>query len=172
MKDQQLEHDDHTPISNKYSLCFLAHDVELPSNVGSLFRIADALGIEKIFLSGSTVVPPNSKLRKASRSCEKFVCYEYIESAESVIRMLKAQGYTVVALEITESSQALARLQLSPKAKVCLMLGAEKTGICSELLCKVDQTVHIPMLGENSSMNVASACSIAAYAITQMLKLN
>ncbi len=171
MNDQQLEHSAHAPKAKKYSLCFLAHDIELPGNVGSFFRIADALGVEKIFLTGKSVVPPNSKLRKASRSCENFVSFEYCSSAVSLIARLKSEGYTVIGLEISTTSVDLASLNLAPDAKVCLILGAEKTGITDEVLNLADTVVHIPMLGENSSMNVASACSIASYAITQMLSV-
>ena len=32
-----------------------------------------------------------------------------------------------------------------------------------------DKTVHIPMMGYGSSMNVAIACSIAAFEITRKL---
>jgi len=64
MENIQLDHSHHQHKVEKYPVCFLVHDMEVPMNVGSLFRIADALGIEKIYLSGSSPSPPNSKIKK------------------------------------------------------------------------------------------------------------
>ncbi|MCE2027523.1 TrmH family RNA methyltransferase [Sessilibacter corallicola] len=163
----QLTHSDHQTTGKKFPLCFLLIDVERPENVGSVFRIADALGVEKVFLSGKSVVPPNKKIRKVSRTTERFVPYSYEEKPEQIIHALKAENYRVVSLEIAENSKPLHRLSLSSDAKVCLVLGSESHGINDNVLALSDEVVHIPMLGENSSMNVANACSIATYVMTQ-----
>jgi len=54
--------------------------------------------------------------------------------------------------------------------KVCLVLGAEQAGVRASLLEIVDYTVHIPMQGLNSSMNVATVCVIAVHEITRHLQ--
>lgn len=166
---QQLEHETHQALDKKYSLCFLAHDIAVSMNIGSFFRIADALGVEKLYLSGKSIVPPNGKLRKASRSTEKYVAYEYFESPLVIIEQLKSEGYKIVSLELAANSIDLADFKLQPSDKVCLILGSENEGVSESLLKLSDEVVHIPMLGENSSMNVAVACSIATYQITQQL---
>lgn len=165
MENVQLKHDAHKAISIRYPICFLANDIDVPMNIGSFFRIADALGVEKIFLTGSSIVPPNPKIKKTSRSTEKYVPYEYANNPISVIKKLKAAGYKVISLELTTKSIDLAELQISSDEKICLILGSENHGINVELLTVSDETIHIPMLGVNSSMNVASACSIATYEI-------
>lgn len=136
-------------------------------NVGSLFRISDALGVEKIYLSGDTPTPPNNKIRKTSRSTEKYVPYESAENPIELIEQLKQQNYQIVALEITSDSVPLQELQLKETQKVCLVIGSENTGVSKELLTASDITTHIPMLGHNSSMNVATACGIAVYGLTK-----
>ncbi|MBV35547.1 MAG: RNA methyltransferase [Rickettsiales bacterium] len=174
-KNRQLEHTDHIAQkqlsstqkeSKTRTVCLLAHDVTVPMNVGSLFRISDALGVEKIYLSGDTPTPPNNKIRKTSRSTEKYVPYESIDSPLELIDKLKKNNYTIIALEITSDSVPLQELQLKNDQKVCLILGSENTGVSKELLDLADITTHIPMLGHNSSMNVATACGIAVYALT------
>ena len=169
LQNKQLEHVDHKPSEKKYSLCFLAHDIDVPMNIGSFFRIADALGVEKIYLTGKSIVPPNNKIKKTSRSTEKFVDFSYEKDPFSIIYHLKNEGYKIVSLEITSSSVDLRKVKFSAKDKVCLILGSESTGVNQELLDVSDISVHIPMLGINSSMNVANACSIAAYEITKGL---
>ena len=165
MKHLQLDHDDHQASPKKYPLCFLAHNIDVPMNVGSVFRIADAFGIEKVYLTGSSAVPPNSKIKKTSRSTEKYVPHVYCESALEVVQQLKSKGYTIVSLEITSSSTDIRDFVASGSDKICLILGSENHGVASELLVLSDYTVHIPMLGHNSSMNIATACAIAAFEV-------
>ncbi len=104
MENIQLNHDHHCVAYKKYPLCFLAHDFDVPMNIGSLFRIADAPGIEKIYLSGTSLKPPNSKIRKTSRDTEKYVPFSYEKNPLYVIKKLKSEGYTIISLEIISSS--------------------------------------------------------------------
>ncbi|MFW5427272.1 MAG: TrmH family RNA methyltransferase [Methylophagaceae bacterium] len=163
MKNVQLNHSDHETKPVKHPISLLLNDFESPGNVGSIFRLADAFGIEKIYLTGTTPVPPNRKMMRTSRATEKFVPYEYDESGVDVVDALKSKGYKVISLEITSSSTDIRKLSLSSNDKVCLILGAENEGVNSQLLALSDETIHIPMLGENSSINVASACAIAIF---------
>ncbi len=73
----------------------------------------------------------------------------------------------MISLEITSSSIDISELSINGTEKICLILGAEKTGVCQDLLNESDITIHISMMGRNSSMNVAVACAIAAYEITR-----
>jgi tRNA G18 (ribose-2'-O)-methylase SpoU len=165
MKNIQLNHQQHQPKSIKHPICLLLNDFESPANVGSIFRIADAFGIEKLYLTGTTPVPPNRKMMRTSRATEKFVPYEYKESGVAVVNELKLQGYKIISLEITSSSQDIRQLKTSSRDKVCLILGSENEGVNPQLLALSDETVHIPMLGENSSINVAMAGAIAIFEI-------
>jgi tRNA G18 (ribose-2'-O)-methylase SpoU len=170
VKHFQLDHSHHRSTAAKLRLCYLANDVDVPMNVGSLFRIADALGVEKIYLTGSSSVPPNPKIRKTSRSTERFVDYAYEEDTDALVTQLRADGYKIVSLEITSKSIPLGDFKVSQEEKICLVLGSEDKGVCQKLLDMSDVAIHIPMRGSNSSMNVASACSIATYQIARMLR--
>lgn len=169
MSERQLTHDAHRTKRRQYPLCYLAHDMALTLNVGSLFRLADALGIEKMYLTGRSVTPPNDKIKRTSRATEKTVAFEYAKQPLPIIEHLKEQGYTIISLEITSSSLPLDELSLPHNEKVCLVIGAENKGINADLLSASDLTVHIPMQGSNSSMNVINACAIASYAISRQL---
>jgi tRNA G18 (ribose-2'-O)-methylase SpoU len=169
MKNRQLDHSAHEVSNKKFPICFLAYDIDTPMNIGSFFRIADALGVEKIFLTGNSAVPPNSKITKTSRSTEKYVAHEYRENPIPVINKLKNHSYKIISLEITSASINIADFFLQKNEKVCLILGSENTGVSQELLDASDASIHVPMLGNNSSMNVANACSIATYELTRRL---
>jgi tRNA G18 (ribose-2'-O)-methylase SpoU len=165
MRNTQLQHANHLDPGKRYPLCFLAHDMALAANVGSLFRVADALGVERIHLTGRSVVPPSARIRRTSRATEKFVPHAYAEDPLVVVAALRGEGYRLVSLESSTASIDLRELALAAGDKVCLVLGAEDAGVCQALLDASDVTVHIPMRGGNSSMNVATACAIASYDI-------
>ena len=167
----QLTHADYKPSDKKFPLSIIANDFNSTANAGSLFRLCDALGVEKLYLCGNTAVPPNSKINKTSRSTEKYVDYEYFDNAKTLLDKLKASGSFIISLEITSSSIAINSDEfakyISHKSPACLILGSENTGVSEDLLSLSDITVHIPMYGNNSSMNVISAASIACFEITR-----
>src|SRR6185312_13323607 len=148
MANRQLDHWQHRPARSAFALRYLVHDFEVPMNVGSVFRIADALGVEMIHLTGASAVPPNRKLRKTSRATEQHVPFRHDDDPLPVVHELKAAGY-----------------------RICLVLGSENRGVSQALLDGSDQTVHIPMLGAHSSMNVATACAIATFEIIRAFPL-
>ena len=164
----QLDHSAHRAVA-PLALRLLAHDVDIALNVGALFRIADALGVEHLHLTGASPLPPDPKIRRTSRSAERHVAWSHAADPLETVAALKAQGWRVVSLELSTQSIALHELAVAPGDRICLVVGAESTGVSQALLDASDATVHIPMLGHNSSMNVANACAIAVYEIARRL---
>jgi len=93
------------------------------------------------------------------------------DTLESILR-LKSAGYRIVALEITEDSQAINQITFETTEPIALIVGAENFGISEAVLALADSVVHINMFGQNSSMNVVQATSICLYEITKQLKEN
>jgi tRNA G18 (ribose-2'-O)-methylase SpoU len=137
-------------------------------NIGSLFRIADAFGIEELIFCGSDI-PLGKRMTKTSRSTEKYVNHSIEADIETQIKTLKANNYYLIALEISENSQPLTDFTLNTKQPIALILGDENFGVSESILQQVDAIVHINMFGNNSSMNVVQATSIALYEITKQL---
>jgi tRNA G18 (ribose-2'-O)-methylase SpoU len=171
MKHIQLDHSKYHFPSQKFPLCFLLDNIHLSANIGSLFRIADALGVEKIYLTGLSSVSANTKFKKASRSTEKFVDYAYEENTLDLAARLKNEGYCIIGLEITSSSISIQKMSFAKDQKICLVIGSEDIGVSQNLLEACDSVVHIPMFGQNSSMNVGTACAIATFEIIRNFKI-
>jgi len=140
-----------------------------PVNVGSLLRTADAFGIEKIIFGGSTI-ELNKKTWNASRATEKVVDFKQVENTLCEIKNYKEAGYRIIALEITDESVPINKLKNDPNQHTVLIVGSERHGITKEFLELSDEVYHIEMYGQNSSMNVVQATSIALYEITNKLK--
>lgn len=177
-KNTQLTHAEHKTLNIKFPLSIVANDITSPQNIGSLFRLCDALGINKLYLCGETPLPPNAKINKTSRSTEKYVIFEQHENAEELVTTLKKSDAFIISLEITSSSIPIDSAEFTNKIKkeiknkkpIYLILGSENSGVSENLLALSDLTTHITMRGNNSSMNVISAASIACFEITRNMK--
>ncbi|MCA0132624.1 TrmH family RNA methyltransferase [Winogradskyella alexanderae] len=163
----QLTHHDSKFKQYRFPIILVCDNVSNAPNIGSLFRIGDAFGIEKVIFCGETI-PIGRRMTKTSRSTEKYVPFEISNSIETVIDTLN--NYQLIALEITENSTPLSTLNIDGKKPIALIIGNENFGIHNSILNRCDTVVHIQMYGKNSSMNVVQATSIALYEITNRLK--
>lgn len=141
----------------RFPLALLLDQITDPKNVGSIFRLADAARVAHIYLYKCEVKIKNKQLVRASRSTTKYVPFTIIDDAQVV----KDLGYELVSLEVTESSIPYASFQ--PAKKTLLIIGNENYGVSQEWLNSSSTSIHIPMHGINTSMNVASATAIAMY---------
>ena len=132
-------------------------------NIGSFFRLGDALGIQKIYLCGPVVTPPNIKIHRASIGTWKWVPWEQCDSTLECIQKLKSEGYEIAACEQDQTS--VNYLQAKYQKPVALIAGSETYGISKDVLKLVDKIIEIPMYGINISLNVLVATSIISFDI-------
>ena len=151
-------------------MCVVLNDIRSIHNVGAIFRTADAMLAEKLYLCGITGTPLNgagsierADLAKTSLGATKVVPWEYIQNAKEIVLKLKNEGYVVYGLEIAKNSVNFKRAQY--KFPCVLILGNEVDGINDELMKLVDEVISIPMLGLANSLNVSTAFGICAYEI-------
>lgn len=140
-------------------------------NVGSIFRTANAVGIEKIYLCGTTPTPLDKKgdrrkdFAKVALGAEDTVSWEYIENTFECVDKLKKENYFIVALEQDEKSIDYKNVNVGNNEKVAFVMGAEVVGIAKEVIEQCDIIAEIPMLGTKESLNVTIAFGVAVYRI-------
>lgn len=138
-------------------------------NIGSLFRLADAIAAEKIFLCGKEMeYPPSSKIHKAAVGTENWVPWEKKESALETIIELKKKGIQIIAIEQYKRSISYKDL-INPIFPVALIVGNETEGIEKKVLEISDVIVELPMYGINKSFNVWGSAAVVAYKILEYL---
>jgi len=130
-------------------------------NIGSFFRLADAIGAEKIYLCGPVVTPPNIKIHRASIGTWKFIDWENPANATDCLTKLKQQGYQIIACE--QSPKSVDYQKAKYNFPIAIVAGSETDGISPEVLKLVDQTVEIPMFGINKSLNVLIATAVVSF---------
>lgn len=126
-------------------------------NLGMLFRLADATRITTIYLYRTQM--PERRHLKPARSVLPFLNIVLLETLDDVIA-LKAT-YTFVALERTTLSVNYTEYTFEPQS--LLILGAESGGTSPDVLLLADASIHLPMHGINTSINVICAASVAMY---------
>lgn len=164
----QLNHYNTNFKPQQFPITIVCDNINNAPNIGSLFRTADAFGIENIVFCGEGITI-GRKVTKTSRSTEKFVNYEFAKNTLEVITSLKAKGYQIIALEITSNSKPIHNHQFVQNQPIALIIGDENFGVSESLLKQCDHVLHINMFGQNSSMNVVQATTIALYEITKQL---
>ena len=130
-------------------------------NIGSFFRLADALAVEKICLCGSVVTPPNIKIHRASIGTWKWVPWEQYQTTKECLLQLKKENYQIIACEQDKDSINYQKAKYS--SKIAIIAGNENFGISKDVLKLVDKIVEIPMFGVNISLNVLVATSIISF---------
>lgn len=155
---------------------FILEDIYDTYNIGGLFRLADALAIEKMYLIGETETPPNSRIKKASIGTYKVVPWEYQKTTKEAIadlnktlkkeeknQKLHAPSAKVQVVAIEQHPQALSYTKAQYQLPIALIFGNESYGVKEETLALADQIVEIPMYGINKSLNVIVAAAIVSY---------
>ena len=136
-------------------------------NIGSLFRLADAIAAEKIYICGESEYPPNSRIHKAAIGTEEWVPWVRYNSASDAIKELKENGVQIVCVE--QDSRSVSYKGFVPSFPVAIVIGHETDGISSEVLDLADVIIEYPMYGVNKSINVWGSAAIAAYKILESL---
>lgn len=134
-------------------------------NIASIFRIADAARIERIYTWQMPSPEESIKMRRISRNTLNLVNHQSIDTKEELAGL--QEEWRIVALEITNYSIPVR--EFTPKEKTLLVIGNEKKGVSPELLQICPEAIHIPMYGLNTSMNVAVATGIALFGLIDQL---
>lgn len=142
-------------------LALILQSIAYPVNVGSMFRIADAVGVTKMFLCGITPLPYSHSVTKAARAKQHDVPWYYEKDVSDAISILRGQGYHICALEITDNSRPYFEIEI-PR-KLCLVVGNEDHGLTRKVLSQCDSAVFVPMYGKGLSLNVHVCAAVVLY---------
>lgn len=138
-------------------------------NIGSMFRLADAIAAEKLYICGESEYPPNSRIHKAAVGTEEWVPWEHNSSTAQTVQQLKDIGVQIVAVEQDPRSIPASLLPTKIQFPVAIVVGHETTGISKEVLDMADYIIELPMFGVNKSLNVWGTAAIASYKAIESL---
>lgn len=148
----------------------ILHNIRSIHNVGSIFRTADGVGVEKLFLTGHTPTPidrfgrKRQKFSKVALGAEETVEWNAADDIDDVIQEYKDNQVSVIACEPT--TDAINVCEFQPDTDdICLVFGNEVDGLEETVIDRCHQIVQIPMQGKKSSLNVAVSFGILSFQV-------
>lgn len=145
-------------------------NVRSQSNVGSIFRTADAFLTEAIYLCGITSCPPHREIQKTALGATESVSWKYYKTTREAIKELKEGGFTIVAVEQVAESVELQDLKIDADKKYALIFGHEVNGVDQDVVNMCDLCVEIPQFGTKHSFNIAISVGIVLWEVNKKFK--
>lgn len=136
-------------------------------NVGSIFRLADAVAAKKVFLCGRTETPPNSRIKKASINTWQWIPWAYASTAAEAIQELKNQNLKIKIIGVEQDNRSVPFDKFDYELPIALVVGNETDGCSKETLELCDSIVELPMFGINTSLNVMVTLGIVLYKVIE-----
>ena len=168
--------------AEKMPLIVVLDDVRSLYNVGSVFRTSDAFRVEAIYICGITATPDevrdedgtlvrdctlkaSQEIHKTALGAEESVAWRYYKTAAEAVAALKADGYTVLAVEQCHGSTMLNDFKpaFGDKKKYAVVLGNEVKGVHQEVVDMCDGCLEIPQYGTKHSLNVSVTAGIVIW---------
>jgi len=133
-------------------------------NIAHIFRLADSADIKKVFILNPAFHLNWQKIEKLSRKNSRHIPFFVVQEISEL-----EVPEPLIALEWTDTSSSVFDFTVDYK-KMTLVIGNEQNGIQEALLKQCQTSIHIPMYGLHSSMNMAMATSVAIYQLISKAK--
>ncbi len=133
-------------------------------NFGAIVRTAECAGVHAVIIpeKGSARIGSDAVKTSAGALFKVPICR--VASLKKTLQYMQQSGITVCGA--TEKA-ADNYYQSSFTAPVCIVMGAEDTGLSSEVLRSCDSLIRIPILGTIQSLNVSVAASVLLYDVVR-----
>lgn len=164
----RLSKEDYSEVA-KLPVVVVLDNIRSLSNVGAVFRSADAFRVEELFLCGITACPPHREIHKTALGADETVRWRYFDTTVDALRELKNRGYKVYAVEQVTGSVMLQDYVAEPKT--AFVMGNEVDGVSEEALDYCDAAIEIPQEGTKHSLNVSVCAGIIIWEFFRQIAL-
>ena len=137
-----------------------------PGNLGAIIRSCDGAGVDGVILPRHRAVHVTPTVAKAAAGAIEHVPIAVVPGLPAALSRLREAGIWVVGLD-DDAEQTLFELGDLAAEGVCLVLGAEGTGLSRLVRERCDTVLRIPMRGRLSSLNVSAAAALAVYEVVR-----
>ena len=143
----------------------ILENIQDPTNMGTVLRTAEALGINTIILSGECCDIYSPKVLRASMGAVFRANIQYLKTPSDVKTALKKANYSIYGSVPLNTAEKITKIAFNNKSAVAI--GNEGDGLTEEFKNICDSLITIPMLGRAESLNAAAAASIIMWEMTR-----
>ncbi|MFN6378139.1 MAG: 23S rRNA (guanosine(2251)-2'-O)-methyltransferase RlmB [Flavobacteriales bacterium] len=133
-------------------------------NFGAICRTAECQGFQAVIVPEKGSAQINEDAVKTSAGALFHIPVCRVKSAGAIINILQSSGIRLVGC--TEKTDTLIQ-DVDMTGPICIIMGAEDTGISDEFIRKADALGKIPMFGQTSSLNVSVAAGIIMFELNR-----
>ena len=144
-------------------LVVVLDNIRSAHNVGSAFRTSDSFKIDRVCLCGICAVPPSAEIHKSALGAEDSVPWQHWDDTMDAIEALRAEGYTIVAVEQTVNSRKLDAFVPERGGRDALVFGNEVDGVRQDVVDAADFALEIPQWGSKHSLNVSVSVGVILW---------
>lgn len=154
-----------------YNMKFIVDNIRSASNIGSIFRTADSLGISEILLCGISSTPPNKEILKTALGATETVKWQYFSNTTDAVEYCRNLEMKIIALEQTDGSILLQHFHAMENVSYAIIVGNEVEGVSHNIINMADSCVEIPQFGLKKSLNVSVAAGIICWELIKQQRL-
>lgn len=129
-------------------------------NGAAILRSACFYGVNGVLIPSEKSFGLTPSFYRIASGAVEYVNLIRVNSLSRAVGQLNEAGYMTVGLS-EHSSENLGQTELRAQNKICLLLGAEETGLSNAVARLVQKNLSLPSQGEIKSLNVSSAAAIA-----------
>ncbi len=139
-------------------------------NVGSVFRSAEAFGVDAVLLSPGCCDPFYRKAIRTSSGAALVVPWAAAALWPAALDRLRAAGHVIAATTPDEAAMDIGRFVDTSAARgpLAVLFGTEGHGLTAEALARADLRLRIPMSGALDSLNLATAAGIVLHRLQEV----
>jgi len=137
-----------------------------PGNLGALLRSCDGAGVGGVVIPRHRAVHVTPTVAKAAAGAVEHVPMALVGGLPAALARIKEAGIWVVGLDDGAERDLFDLGDLAAEG-ICLVLGAEGSGLSRLVRERCDLIVSIPMRGRLSSLNVSAAAALATYEVAR-----
>ncbi|CAB9500064.1 TrmH family tRNA/rRNA methyltransferase [Seminavis robusta] len=178
--DQQEEQQQAT---KRFPIIVVLDNIRSAFNVGSIFRTAEACGVQQVITTGITAHPSGSgseKLAKSALGADRLVSTRHFDTTRNALNWLEEEyeDWAIIGMETTENSVDYTQVNYDRDTGCILLFGNEVTGIDPQVLMETTTNSNsnmiicqIPMFGAKNSLNVAACAPVVLYEIIRQWRI-
>ncbi len=135
-----------------------------PGNVGTILRVADAVGLDGVFLCNSCDIYNPKTIRSTMGSIFRVPFRDDLSFPEAV-ELLHDCGVTLYATVVDPDAESLREITFAGSS--CAVIGNEGNGLSDADIALCDKRLTIRMNGTIESLNAATAAGIVLWEMTK-----
>lgn len=137
-----------------------------PHNLGAIIRTAESAGATGIVLTRHRAAHVTPTVTKTAAGAIEHIPIAVVPGLPAALQELQSREVWTVGLS-AEAPQTVFDLSVAD-APVCLVLGAEGSGLSRLVRQRCEVVASIPRIGRTESLNVAAAAAVSCFAIARV----